>query len=130
MSTSFLPGAGDELRERVAVEIARLRVRGCTPRKFSPEVDSTKVAMSYFSRQAVARPLGRPLGQPVQSFAAALYARLTGHSRKRAAEILAADPVKASGAIWAVASRAHADGVTTVAGFDQWLQSTEERPDK
>lgn len=27
MSTAFLPGADDELRERVAVEIARLRVQ-------------------------------------------------------------------------------------------------------
>ena len=27
MSTAFLPGADDELRERVAVEIARLQVR-------------------------------------------------------------------------------------------------------
>jgi hypothetical protein len=51
-----------------------------------------------------------------------LYARLSGHSRKRAVEILSTDPDKASGAIWSVAARAAADGVTTAEQFEQWLQ--------
>lgn len=78
--------------------------------------------MSYFSRASVTRPMGRPLGQPVESFAALLYARLTGHSRKRAEEILAADPDKASGAVWSVAAHAHSEGVRTGEEFEQWLQ--------
>ena len=66
--------------------------------------------------------MGRPLGQPVESFAALLYARLSGHSRKRAAEILASNPDKASGAIWSVALTAASEGVTTAEQFEQWLQ--------
>ena len=79
--------------------------------------------MSYFSRASVSRPMmGRPLGQPVTTFAAMLYARLSGHSRKRAVELLTTDPDKASGAIWSVAAQAAADGVTTAEQFQQWLQ--------
>lgn len=81
--------------------------------------------MAYFSRQAVSRPMGRPLGQPVESFAALLFARLSGHSRKRAAEILAADPNKAPGGIWSVAAHAHAEGVRTAEDFQKWLDRTE-----
>ena len=66
--------------------------------------------------------MGRPLGQPVETFAAMLYARLSGHSRKRAVELLATDPNKASGAVWSIASQAAADGVTTAEQFEQWLQ--------
>ena len=79
--------------------------------------------MSYFSRASVSRPMGRPLGTPVESFAALLFARLSGHSRKRAAEILAANPDKASGAIWSVASHAASEGVQTSEQFEAWLQS-------
>ena len=69
--------------------------------------------------------MGRPLGQPVESFAALLYARLSGHSRKRAAEILAANPDKASGAIWSVASQAANEGVQSTADFEAWLDCTD-----
>jgi hypothetical protein len=82
--------------------------------------------MSYFSRASVTRPMGRPLGQPVESFAALLFARLSGHSRKRAEELIRANPDAASGAVWAVASQAHADGVTTSEQFEAWLQREEE----
>lgn len=72
--------------------------------------------------------MGRPLTQPTATFAALLYARLSGHSRRRAEEILAADPGKASGAIWAVAADAAAAGVMTGEQFQEWLQraNTEE----
>ena len=84
--------------------------------------------MSYFSRASVSRPMmGRPLGQPVTTFAAMLYARLSGHSRKRAVELLTTDPDKASGAIWSIAAQAATDGVTTSEQFEQWLQR-EEKP--
>lgn len=78
--------------------------------------------MAYFNRASVTRPMGRPLGQPVESFAALLYARLSGHSRKRAAEIIAANPNAASGAVWSVASQAAAEGVQTSEQFEKWLQ--------
>jgi hypothetical protein len=84
--------------------------------------------MAYFSTTAVARaPMGRPLSEPTATFAALLYARVSGHSRKRAQEILAADPDRARGAIWSVASQAHADGVTTAEQFEAWLQSEEQQ---
>lgn len=84
--------------------------------------------MSYFTRASVSRPMmGRPLGQPVTTFAAMLYARLSGHSRKRAVELLATDPNKASGAVWSIAAQAAAAGITTSEQFEQWLQR-EEKP--
>jgi len=83
--------------------------------------------MAYFSTASVTRSaMGRPLGEPTATFAALLYARLSGHSRKRAQEILVADPDRASGAVWSVAAMAHADGVTTAEGFEAWLQREEE----
>ena len=82
--------------------------------------------MSYFSRASVTRPMGRPLGQPVESFAAVLFARLSGHSKKRALELLTADPNRASGAVWSVASQAAADGVTTAEQFEALLQREEQ----
>ena len=83
--------------------------------------------MSYFSRASVSRPMmGRPLGQPVETFAAMLYARLSGHSRKRAVELLTTDPNRASGAVWSVAAQAAADGVTTSEQFEAWLQREEQ----
>ena len=83
--------------------------------------------MSYFSRASVSRPMmGRPLGQPVETFAAILFARLSGHSRKRAVEILSTDPSRASGAVWSVAAQAAAAGVQTAEQFEQWLQREEQ----
>jgi hypothetical protein len=82
--------------------------------------------MAYFNRASVTRPMGRPLGQPVESFAALLFARLSGHSRKRAEELIRANPNAASGAVWAVASQAHAEGVTSAEQFEAWLQKTEQ----
>ena len=64
------------------------------------------MANSEVCQMAVARPMGRPLGQPVETFAAVLYARLSGHSKKRALEIIHANPNAASGAVWAVAADA------------------------
>lgn len=79
--------------------------------------------MAYFSAQAISRPpLGRPLGTPTATFAALLFARLSGNSRRRAEEILAADPNKANGAIWSVASHAAAEGIETAEQFQEWLQ--------
>jgi len=72
--------------------------------------------------------MGRPLGQPVSTFAALLYARLSGHSRRRAEEILAKNPDAASGAIWSVASDAAAAGVMTGDQFLQWLQREKDEP--
>ena len=83
--------------------------------------------MSYFSRASVTRPMGRPLGQPVESFAALLFARLSGHSRKRAEELLRANPSTASGAVWAVASAAYNEGITTAEQIEEWLQREEEQ---
>ena len=83
--------------------------------------------MSYFSRASISRPMmGRPLGQPVETYAAILFARLSGHSRKRAAEILTTDPNRASGAVWSVAAQAAADGVQTAEQFEAWLQREEQ----
>ena len=83
--------------------------------------------MSYFTRASVSRPLmGRPLGQPVTTFAAMLYARHSGHSRKRAIELLTTDPNRASGAVWSIASQAAAAGVQTAEQFEGWLQREEQ----
>jgi len=83
--------------------------------------------MSYFSRASVSRPMmGRPLGQPVTTFASILFARISGHSPKRAVEILTTDPDKASGAIWSIAAQAAADGVTTTEQFEAWLQRADQ----
>ena len=79
--------------------------------------------MAYFSAQGISRPpLGRPLGTPTATFAALLFSRLSGHSRRRAEEIINTNPDKASGAIWSVAAQAAADGVTTAEQFEAWLQ--------
>lgn len=84
--------------------------------------------MAYFSAQGISRPpLGRPLGTPTATFAALLFARLSGHSRRRAEEIINADPNRASGAIWSVASHAAAQGVQTADQFEAWLQREPEK---
>lgn len=113
--SDLLPGADDQLRCQTMHELVRLRQK----------LTAAKVQMAYFNRASVSRPMGRPLGQPVESFAALLFARLSGHSRKRAAEILSADPSRASGAIWSVAAHAHSDGVRTTADFEKWLDGTD-----
>jgi hypothetical protein len=82
--------------------------------------------MAYFNRASVTRPMGRPLSEPAASFAAILFARLSGHSRKRAQELLTADPNRASGGIWSVAAHAASEGVKTAEQFEAWLQKTDE----
>ena len=83
--------------------------------------------MAYFSAQGISRShLGRPLGTPTASFAALLYSRLSGHSRRRAEEIINTNPDKASGAVWSVAAKAAAAGVQTAEQFEQWLQREEQ----
>ena len=83
--------------------------------------------MPYFSRNSVSRAqMGRPLNEPIGSFAALLYARLSGHSRKRANEILTADPDRASGAVWSVAATAYNQGVRSTEDFEKWLQREEQ----
>ncbi len=81
--------------------------------------------MSFFARSQVTRPMGRPLGQPATTFAAILFARLSGHSKKRALELLTADPNRASGAVWSVASQAANEGVQSTADFEAWLDRTD-----
>lgn len=79
--------------------------------------------MAYFSAQGISRPpLGRPLGTPTAAFAAVLFAKLSGNSRRRAEEILASNPDKASGAVWSIAAHAAAEGIETAEAFEQWLQ--------
>ena len=76
--------------------------------------------MPYFNRSTISRS-GRPLGEPAAAFAAILLARLTGHSRKRASELLSADPNCASGTIWSIAACAANDGIKTAEQFEVWL---------
>lgn len=83
--------------------------------------------MAYFSAQGISRRhLGRPLGTPTASFAALLYSRLSGHSRRRAEEIINTNPNRASGAVWSVAAQAAAAGVQTAEQFEAWLQREEQ----
>ena len=86
--------------------------------------------MPHFTRASVSRPMGRPLGQPATTFAAILFARLSGHSKKRALELLTADPNRASGAVWSIAAQAASDGVQSTADFETWLDRTEEPSSK
>jgi hypothetical protein len=79
--------------------------------------------MAAFSAQSISRPpLGRPLNTPTWTFAALLYGKLTGNSRRRAEEILQKNPDAANGAIWSVAANAAADGIKTAEQFQEWLQ--------
>ena len=75
--------------------------------------------MSYFSRSQVT---GRPLAVPVASFVSILMSKLHGHSVKRAAEIIAADPEAASPMLWRLAAVAHSEGIRTSADFEQWAE--------
>ena len=116
--SNLLPLFPAPLRAQAMREMLRLTRHKLTPRKDQ---------MSYFSRASVSRPMmGRPLGQPVTTFAAMLYARLSGHSRKRAVELLTTDPNRASGAVWSIASQAAAAGVQTSEQFEAWLQREEQ----
>ncbi len=114
--SDLLPGATPAIRRQAVLELVRLR-RKLTPAKWQ---------MSYFSRASVTRPMGRPLGEPATTFAALLFARLSGHSRKRAEELIRANPNAASGGVWSVAGHAVSEGIRSVEQFEQWLQKTEE----
>lgn len=79
--------------------------------------------MPYFSRASVARPpMGRPLAVPVESFVAIMLAKMSGHSVKRAAELLAENEDAASPTLWRLAAMAHGQGIRTNKAFEQWLQ--------
>lgn len=75
--------------------------------------------MSYFSRASVT---GRPLAVPVQAFTAILYAKLHGLSRKRAEELITANPDTASPTLWRLAAVAQSEGIRTSEAFEQWVQ--------
>jgi hypothetical protein len=75
--------------------------------------------MAYFNR---AQATGRPLDIPAQAFAAILYAKLYGHSRKRAEELLAENPDAASPTLWRLAAVAQSEGVRTSEAFERWMQ--------
>jgi len=119
--SNLLPLFSATLRAQALREMLRLTRHKLTPRRGQ---------MSYFTRASVSRPMGRPLGQPATTFAAILFARLSGHSKKRALELLTADPDRASGAVWSIASQAAADGVQSTADFETWLDRTEEPSSK
>jgi hypothetical protein len=112
----ILPGATPAIRRQAVLELIRLR------RKLTP----AKKLMSYFSRASVTRPMGRPLGEPATTFAALLFARLSGHSRKRAEELIRANPNAASGAVWSVAGHAASEGIRSAEDFEKWLQREEQ----
>jgi hypothetical protein len=88
--------------------------------------------MAYFSAQGMYFRQRQPPDWPSArdsnrtTFAALLYSRLSGHSRRRAEEIINTDPNRASGAVWSVAAQAAADGVTTSEQFEAWLQREEQ----
>jgi hypothetical protein len=112
----ILPGATAAIRRQAVLELARLR-RKLTGRSRE---------MAYFTRASVTRPMGRPLGEPATTFAAMLFARLSGHSRKRAEELLRANPNTAVGGVWSVAAQAASEGVKTAEQFEAWLKKTDE----
>jgi hypothetical protein len=74
--------------------------------------------MAYFNR---AQATGRPLDIPVQAFTALLYAKVYGHSRKRAEELIAANPDAASPTLWRLAAVAHGEGIRTSEAFEAWV---------
>jgi hypothetical protein len=67
------------------------------------------------------RRRGRPLRNPALSFAARLFAELEQVTEAHAADVLAKDPDRASGNVWALAAQAQTDGCTTLADFEKWL---------
>ena len=75
--------------------------------------------MAFFS---TAQASGRPLAVAPQTFAAILFGRLHGYSRKRAEEILAANPEAASGTIWRLAAVGQSEGCQTAEQFERWVQ--------
>jgi hypothetical protein len=123
------------LPEPLAAQLVRemVRLAKVSPRQEAPsatfgeKLTARRGRMAYFSTTSVARaPMGRPLSEPTASFAALLYARLSGHSRKRAQEIITANPDRASGGIWSVAAAAYNQGVRSTEDFEQWLQREEQ----
>ncbi len=114
--SDLLPGAPTAVRAQAVLELVRLRQK----------LTAAKWEMAYFNRASVTRPMGRPLSEPAASFAAILFARLSGHSRKRAQELLTADPNRASGAVWSVAAAAYSEGIRSTADFEKWLQREEQ----
>ena len=103
------------LPEAVAAQLVRELIRLRTRRKLTAGKDQ----MSYFSRS---QATGRPLAVPVASFVSILMSKLHGHSVKRAAEILEADPEAASPMLWRLAAVAHSEGIRTSADFEVWAQ--------
>jgi hypothetical protein len=117
----------EPLAAQLAREMVRLAATVAPTRKtcgtFGEKLTALRGRMAYFSTASVTRSaMGRPLGEPTATFAALLFARLSGYSRKRATELLAANPDAASGAIWSVAAHAHREGVQTAEQFEAWLQ--------
>ena len=107
--SDLLPGAATTTREQAVPELVRLR------RKLT----ALKKCMAYFNRAQVT---GRPLDVPVQAFTAILYAKLYGHSRKRAEELLAENPDAASPTLWRLAAVAQSEGIRTSEAFERWMQ--------
>jgi hypothetical protein len=64
---------------------------------------------------------GRPLSFRTQSFAATLFAELTGLSFKRATEIVEQNPDVVSGAMWQMCATAADSGVATNSHFKMWI---------
>jgi hypothetical protein len=85
----------------------------------SKEVDTRWEVMTALPSKG--RRRGRPLRNPALSFAARLFAELEQVTEAHAADVLAKDPDRASGSIWALAAEARSDGCTTLADFERWL---------
>jgi hypothetical protein len=113
---------------REMVRLAKVSPRQEAPRAtFGEKLTARGGRMAYFSTASVTRSaMGRPLGEPATTFAAMLFARLSGHSRKRAEELLRANPNTAAGGVWAVATHAAREGIQTAEQFEAWLQKADE----
>jgi hypothetical protein len=127
----ILPGATAAIRRQAVLELARLAKvsprQEAPPATFGEKLTARGGRMAYFSTASVKRPvMGRPLGEPATTFAALLFARLSGHSRKRAEELLRANPNAASGAVWSVAGHAASEGIRSAEDFEKWLQREEQ----
>ena len=127
----ILPGATPAIRRQAVLELARLAKvsprQEAPPATFGEKLTARGGRMAFFSTASVTRPpMGRPLGEPATTFAAMLFARLSGHSRKRAVELLRANPNTAVGGVWSVAAQAASEGVKTAEQFEAWLKKTDE----
>ncbi len=107
--SDLLPGASAAVRAQAVLELLRLRQK----------LTARQKRMAYFNR---AQATGRPLDIPVQAFTAILYAKLYGHSRKRAEELLAENPDAASPTLWRLAAVAQSEGIRTSEAFERWMQ--------